>query len=96
MATVGVGCAGTPEDGWVCDVTVRDGVAEVSRHRVRVRPADLVRLSPGAASPELLVEASFAFLLERESPGSILRSFDLMDIGHYFPEYEATIMGLAT
>jgi hypothetical protein len=38
-----------------------------------------------------LVERSFAFLLEREPPGSILRSFDLLEIARYFPEYEATI-----
>jgi hypothetical protein len=37
------------------------------------------------------VKLSFAFLLERESPQMIIRSFDLLDIARYFPEYEATI-----
>ena len=43
------------------------------------------------ASPERLVSASFRFLLEREPKESILRSFDLMVISHYFPEYEREI-----
>ena len=38
-----------------------------------------------------LVEASFAFLLERETKESILREFDLPVIGRYFPEYEPEI-----
>lgn len=38
-----------------------------------------------------LVEASFAFLLEREPKESILREFDLTVIGRYFPEYEQEI-----
>jgi hypothetical protein len=35
-----------------------------------------------------LVEASFDFLLEREPQESILREFDLIVIGRYFPDYE--------
>ena len=38
-----------------------------------------------------LVEASFAFLLERETKESILREFDLIVIGRYFPDYEREI-----
>jgi len=38
-----------------------------------------------------LVEASFAFLLEREPKESILRDFDLIVIGRYFPQYEQEI-----
>jgi hypothetical protein len=38
-----------------------------------------------------LVEASFAFLLERETKESILREFDLTVIGRYFHEYEREI-----
>jgi hypothetical protein len=91
MATIGVKCDGAPEGGWVCEVAVHEGEHEVSRHRVHVPAADLARLAPGAVAPEPLVEASFAFLLEREPPQSILRSFDLSDIGRYFPEYEDQI-----
>ena len=53
--------------------------------------ADLDRLAPGNDDPVRLVEASFAFLLERESPQMILRSFELSEIGRYFPDYEREI-----
>jgi hypothetical protein len=76
-------------DGWDCAVTVRDG--SETQHRVRVTRADLARLAPGASDPVDLVEASFAFLLEREPKESILREFDLTAIGSYFPEYEPMI-----
>jgi hypothetical protein len=76
-------------DSWDCTVTVRDGTE--THHRVRVSRADLARLAPEASDPVDLVEASFAFLLERESKESILREFDLGVIGRYFPEYELEI-----
>ena len=43
------------------------------------------------ADPAELVRESFAFLLERESPASILSRFDLPVIARYFPEYEGEI-----
>jgi hypothetical protein len=79
-------------DGWSCDVAIVDGGRSVTTHRVTVAAADLARLDPGAASPEDLVRRSFAFLLEREPPSSILREFDLTVIGRYFPEFVATII----
>lgn len=36
---------------------------------------------------EALVRESFVFLLEREPPSSILKTFDLSVIARYFPEY---------
>jgi hypothetical protein len=36
---------------------------------------------------ETLVKESFEFLLEQESPMSILREFPLATISEYFPEY---------
>jgi hypothetical protein len=76
-------------DGWDCTVTVRDG--SETHHRVRLSRADLTRLAPGASDPVSLVEASFAFLLEREPNSSILREFDLTVIARYFPDYEREI-----
>ena len=76
-------------DGWDCTVTVREGTE--THHRVRVSQVDLARLAPGASDPVDLVEASFAFLLEREPKESILREFDLTVIGRYFPDYEREI-----
>ncbi len=64
--------------------------AVMTHHRVRVRQADLQRLSEGR-SPEELLRKSFQFLLEREPNTSILSSFDLPLIGRYFPEYEQEI-----
>lgn len=89
MTTIDVRCA-PGGDGWTCHVTLADD-GGTQQHRVRVAPAELERLDPGAASPEDLVRRSFAFLLEHEPRSAILREFDLPVIGRYFPEYEATI-----
>ena len=88
--TTDVRCEPT-DGGWQCAVAIRDGDRLISTHDVGVAAADLARLAPGTAEPTALVEASFTFLLEREPPGSILRSFDLVEIGRYFPEYEVEI-----
>jgi hypothetical protein len=77
-------------DGWTCRVTVREGGTSTD-HRVTVRREDLARLAPGAAVPDGLVRAAFAFLLEREPKESILRGFDLPVIGRYFPGWEADV-----
>jgi hypothetical protein len=91
MASISVHCDGYPDEGWMCHVTLREGGLDISTHRVRVWAADLVRFASGAVEPDELVKASFAFLLDRESPEMILRSFDLAEIGRYFPEYENEI-----
>ena len=75
--------------GWLCHVTVGDDPAATA-HEVEVTDEDRSRLGPDARV-ERLVEASFAFLLEREARESILRQFALPAIGRYFPEYEAEI-----
>ena len=75
---------------WTCSVSV-DTDGETTEHRVGVRGTDLARLDPAAHDPHVLVDRSFRFLLAREPASSILRSFDLMEIARYFPEYEATI-----
>jgi hypothetical protein len=77
--------------GWTCLVSVDDGRGLPTSHEVTVAAADLARLAPGAADPADLVRRSFAFLLVREPKESILRRFDLMTIGRYFPEYEREI-----
>ena len=60
-------------------------------HRVTVTPSYYQKLTNNRVNPEMLVEASFKFLLERESNTSILSRFDLPVIQRYFPEYEETI-----
>ena len=95
MIDVDVRCDGNYTDGWSCRVTLRQGGRDISSHAIRVVAADLDRLTENAADPRAVVEASFDFLLQREAPSSILRSFDLMDIARYFPEYETTIRNAA-
>lgn len=87
--------------GRMADMTVRDvgshtfevTVAEESSsttHRVTVHPDDLEGL-PDATSEAELVEASFRFLLDRESKESILRNFELGVISRYFSDYREKI-----
>jgi hypothetical protein len=73
-------------------VAVREGDAS-TEHTVTLTSADHERLGAGHRSPEDLVRAAFEFLLEREPKESILPSFDLPVIGHYFPEFEERIRG---
>ena len=78
------------DGGWTAEVVVAGGGSS-TRHEVTLSRGDYERLAGGKASPEALVEASFAFLLEREPKESILRRFDLPVIGRYFPDYERVI-----
>jgi len=72
-------------------VTVAEGRGE-TRHQVTLQKSDYQDLVGGRVSPQALVEESFHFLLEREPKESILTSFDLMIIGHYFPQYRREIV----
>lgn len=71
----------------------------ITRYTVRVDshsydvgvPEGLVsELAPGLTADQLVRE-SFRFLLQRESPSSILQRFDLTVIERYFPEYRREI-----
>jgi len=92
MTTIDLDCRPTAT-GWSCSVRLGEPGTSPTRHEVTVSRADLERLEPGATDPTELVRRSIDFLLQREPPTSILRSFDLPAIGHYFPEYEAAIRG---
>lgn len=72
---------------WLVTVTAKT----TTRHRVTVTAADLRRFGGETVGPEELLEASFRFLLERESNTSIMDSFELPIISRYFPEYESQI-----
>ena len=78
------------DGGWAAEVVVTGG-GSTTRHEVTLTRDDYERLAGGKATPEALVETSFAFLLEREPKESILRRFDLPVIGRYFPDYERVI-----
>jgi hypothetical protein len=78
------------DDSYEFQVTVREGGSQ-TQHRVTLEKSDYRQLVGEETSPEALVEESFRFLLEREPKESILRSFDLLVIGRYFPEYQRKI-----
>jgi hypothetical protein len=60
-------------------------------HQVTLDPKDSKRLAGDGVEPEILIQKSFEFLLEREPKESILSRFDLSVISRYFPEYEREI-----
>ena len=68
------------------EVRVREGGGE-TRHVVTLSAADLARLGAGKGGAEL-IEAVFAFLLDREPKEAILRQFDVSVVGRYFPAFE--------
>jgi len=80
----------TQKDAETFEVTVRESTTTI--HTVKLRPDYYQKLAGGKASTKTLIEKSFEFLLERESNTMILSRFDLPVIGHYFPEYEKTIV----
>lgn len=65
-----------------------------TEHIVRIDESYYQHLTNGQMSKEKLIEASFAFLLQRESPESILPAFDLQVINRYFPDYEEEMQNL--
>jgi hypothetical protein len=75
-----------PQPDGTFRVSVSDR-GEQTTHVVSVAEGFCEKLGCRNVSDEELVEASFEFLLEREPPGSILRSFGLEVISGYFPEY---------
>jgi hypothetical protein len=70
-------------------VEVREG-GGATVHDVTANDAE-VRRYAGDVPAERLIEESFRFLLEREPKESILRSFELPVIEHYFPDYPKEI-----
>lgn len=72
--------------GWICQVTVSESGSH-SEHEVAVGRDELENLAPGSTDPQALVEASFAYLLEREPKEAILGSFSISQIERYFPGY---------
>lgn len=81
-------------EGYVFDVEV-DEVSSSTKHRVALSRSDYEELTDANISPEVLVEKSFKFLLEREPKESILSEFDLREISRYFPEYEEEAKGFS-
>ena len=72
-------------------VQVVDG-GNTTEYHVTLSRVDHERLGSAFPSPEAFIQACFEFLLERESSGSILRSFDVSQISTYFPEFDREII----
>ena len=67
---------------------VKVNVATSTEHRVTLTDAYWEQVWSRGLPKNEVIARSFAFLLERESNSSILRSFDLPVIQRYFGEYE--------
>ena len=78
-----------PIDSTTFEVIV-DGATRTT-HKVTVTHSYYEKLTSRRVAPEVLVEKSFEFLLDRESNTSILHRFDLPVIGQYFPDFEKVI-----
>ena len=89
MANIDVHAKPT-RDGWRFSVTIREGSSR-TEHEVTVSRRAYQQLTGGTVPPDTPVRESFAFLLEREAKESILRHFDLLVIGEYFPEFNAEL-----
>jgi hypothetical protein len=74
----------------MCNVRIERDGRTITKHTVEVSTSEVKRLAPDS-TVEDLVTRSFEFLLERESPQSILGNFGLADIERYFPEYPRVI-----
>jgi hypothetical protein len=81
-----------PIDSTTFEVMVEG--ATTTTHKVTLTAPYYEKLTGKRVAPEVLVEKSFRFLIDRESNTSILRSFALPVIGQYFPEYERVIKGM--
>jgi len=60
-------------------------------HRVHMSQAYYRELCGATVTHEYVLIQAFRFLLEREPNTSILHEFDITDINHYFPEFEAVV-----
>ena len=74
------------QDETTYEVELRDGDT-ATNHRVTVPPRMVEELELVDGDPDVLVGESMEFLLERESPSSVLPEFALSDIQGYFSEY---------
>ena len=61
-------------------------------HKVELNRKDYQNFTDGKNAPEELVQCSFEYLLDREPKESILSSFNVSVISHYFPEYAREII----
>ena len=69
-------------------------VGDRTEHEVTAPPESLRRASAhDGEPPEETLRRAFAFLLDREPPESILRSFSLDVVARYFPDFWSVMSG---
>lgn len=79
------------DQGWRFVVETPAG----TEHTVTLDSDYYQKLTDGGISPQVLVEKSFAFLLDNEPASAILSAFELKEIENYFPEFADTAKGFA-
>jgi hypothetical protein len=84
----------TASDEHVYDVTITDDGGAQTQHCVTVPESFLADRGLAASQEPVLVRASIRYLLDRESPSSILAAFSLDEITRYFPGYSDEIAAL--
>lgn len=78
------------KEGWKFIVELEEA-GETMEYETLLFSADWLRLTGGTSDPSELVHKAFEFLVEREPKEAILRSFNITDIGKYFPDFEHEI-----
>lgn len=63
-----------------------------STHEVTLSEEYWQKLTGGKMSGQDLIEATFEFLLQRESNDAIMQKFDLQQISEFWPEFENEIL----
>ena len=69
------------------NVTVADSAGK-THHRVTMNEDTYQRLTGGAVSPQLCIEAAFRFLIEREAKTDLMASFDLNVLQMSYASFE--------
>lgn len=91
MANIVVQELNSDKDSIVYRVEVIEGDSKTT-HKVELNRDDYQNFTDGKIAPEELVQCSFEYLLDREPKESILSSFNVSVISHYFPEYAREII----
>lgn len=84
----------TPES-WIFAVDVLEK-NDIYHYSIELEKEYHQKLAGENTPPLLLVQQSFLFLLERESPASILKEFNIKEIQTYFSRYEEVMRNTFT
>ena len=78
---------------WIFLVLVRDSATDETKHNVTLSHKIFNHYSKkNKCTAEQFIKFSFEFLLEKEPKESILSSFDISIISHYYPTFPSTMI----